>query len=226
VSGEFELHRHDFTFGKLELQGLQTFLARQPNPTSTSPGYPSVGNCVACHAPPNFTDFKFHNTGEAQDEYDALHGAGSFLALSIPDARSGSRDLTRFRAPPSAAKPGVVDLGVWNVLFNPDFPGPQAHLEGIFCQGLLTCDPAETLPKAIAAFKTPGLRDLGHSDPYFHTGRKRSVEEVARYYVQTSDQARAGLVRNADPELSRIQLSEDDVAALAAFLRALDEDYE
>jgi len=225
VSGEFELHRHDFTFGPLELQGLRTFLARRTDPTPESPGFRSVGNCVACHTPPNFTDFKFHNTGEAQDEYDSIHGAGSFLGLAIPTAR-GARDLSKFRAPPAANHPGSVDLGVWNVFFNPDFPGPQAKLQAILCAGLASCDPSEALPRAVGAFKTPGLRDLGHSDPYLHTGRKATVEDVVRFYVQSSARARTGALRNPDPELARVQIGAADVAGLAAFLRALDEDYE
>jgi len=226
VSGEFELHPHEYKFGPLELRGLRTFLARQENPTPTSPGFRSVGNCVACHAPPHFTDFKFHNTGEAQDEYDSLHGAGAFVNLSIPDSKAESRDLARFRTPPSAARPGVVDLGLWNVLFNPDFPAPQAKLQAIACEGGGICDPSGVLPKAIASFKTPGLRDLGHSDPYLHTGRKHSVEDVARFYIQVSRQARAGALRNQDSEIADIQIDSEDVPALAAFLRALDEDYE
>jgi hypothetical protein len=226
VSGEFELHRHEFHFGPVELQGLRTFLARQRDPNPVSPGYSSVGNCVACHAPPNFTDFKFHNTGEAQDEYDSIHGAGAFIGLAVPVTRSSSPDLSRFRVPPSAGKPGTVDLGVWNVVFNPDFPKPQEHLRGIFCQGAPSCEAGDILPKAIGAFKTPGLRDLGHSDPYLHTGRKHSVEDVVRFYIQSSGQARTGLLRNPDPELGRVQVGEEDVAPLAAFLRALDEDYD
>ena len=37
---------------------------------------------------------------------------------------------------------------------------------------------------------------------------------------------RAGNVRNAAPELSGIFLKENDIAPLAAFLRALNEDYD
>jgi hypothetical protein len=38
--------------------------------------------------------------------------------------------------------------------------------------------------------------------------------------------ARAGKLRNPAPELSGIFLKETDIAPLAAFLRALNEDYE
>jgi hypothetical protein len=49
---------------------------------------------------------------------------------------------------------------------------------------------------------------------------------VVQFYVDVSDRARAGLVRNAAPELPAMQLGPDDVAPLTAFLRALNEDYE
>ena len=47
-----------------------------------------------------------------------------------------------------------------------------------------------------------------------------------QFYVDVSARARAGQLRNAAPELADMQLGPDDVAPLAAFLRALNEDYE
>jgi len=87
------------------------------------------------------------------------------------------------------------------------------------------CDPNVQLPRTIALFRTPSLRDLGHSWPYLHTGRMATVEDVLHYYIRMSGLARAGQLRNGDPELVRISLDEQDVVALAAFLRSLDEDY-
>jgi hypothetical protein len=49
---------------------------------------------------------------------------------------------------------------------------------------------------------------------------------VVRFYVSQSALARAGQLRNGARELSAMQIGEDDVAPLAAFLRALNEDYE
>ena len=47
-----------------------------------------------------------------------------------------------------------------------------------------------------------------------------------RHYVTTSAAARAASVRNGDAELARIAITADDVTALTAFLRALNEDYD
>jgi len=81
------------------------------------------------------------------------------------------------------------------------------------------------LDAALGLFKTPGLRDLGHSDPYLHTGRMDSLEDVVAFYRNGSTAERAGLLRNGAHELVGMALGPDDVAPLAAFLRALDEDY-
>src|SRR5262249_20625667 len=99
-------HPHGFVFAGRELAGPRIFLAepggRPPTAGQIAPG--GVGNCIACHAPPRFTDFGLHDTGAAQDEYDAIHGAGAFAALAIPDLAARSADPARF-LPPSAAHP-------------------------------------------------------------------------------------------------------------------------
>jgi len=83
------------------------------------------------------------------------------------------------------------------------------------------------LPATIARFKTPTVRDLVSSEPYLHTGRMDTIESVLTFYQTFSAKARAGTVRNADPQLNGISLDGSAIAPLAAFLRALDEaDYQ
>jgi cytochrome c peroxidase len=235
ADGAFQLIDQPFQFGSLELQGLRIFLDRKR------------GNCVACHTPPRFTDFGFHNTGASQEEYDAMHGAGSFAALAIPDLTTRNADPDRylpataahphalepFRAPASADAPGHTDLGMWNIFRNPDVPNrrQQYNLRRMVCASIGpngACGlPLDELGNAaIGLFKTPGLRTLAQSTPYLHTGAKSSIEDVVRFYVTQSALARAGQLRNGARELSAMQIGEDDVAPLAAFLRALNEDYE
>jgi hypothetical protein len=52
------------------------------------------------------------------------------------------------------------------------------------------------------------------------------LEDVVRFYVAESALARAGRLRNGARELRTMQIGEDDVAPLAAFLRSLNEDCE
>jgi CheY-like chemotaxis protein len=75
-------------------------------------------------------------------------------------------------------------------------------------------------------FKTPTVRDLGQSGPYLHSGAMAGIEDVLRFYLQASELARRGRLRNADPLISNIRLAPSDVPALAAFLRSLNEDYQ
>jgi len=85
--------------------------------------------------------------------------------------------------------------------------------------------PETALPHLIARFKTPNVRDLASSEPYLHTGRMNTLEDVIHFYQKFSNLAAAGLVRNADPQIGLISLDGDSVAPLAAFLRSLNEDY-
>lgn len=198
-----------------------------------------TGNCASCHPAPEFTDFRFHNTGAAQEEFDALHGAGSFAQLPVPSYSERKRHPEKylpatvqhphatgvFRALPVASNPLATDLGMWNIFGNPDFPDVQNQISKLLC-GTRPCEPSRELPSTIALFRTPGLRDLGHSWPYLHTGRMATLEDMLHFYIRMSTLAKAGQLRNGDLELTRISLDEEDIASLTAFLRSLDEDYD
>src|SRR5262249_34975252 len=152
---------------------------------------------------PNFTDFKFHNTGASQEEYDGLHGAGAFARMIIPTLAQ-RRDnheaylpatpqhpyaAAPFLGVPDVAHPERVDLGLWNVFANPDFPLPQPRV--LAALGLPKTIAARLLPLAIARFKTPSLRDLTDSAPYLHNGSKDTVEDVIEFYRTFSALSRA-----------------------------------
>jgi cytochrome c peroxidase len=238
----FEHHDQPFAFGADALAGLRIFLA-EPAGAAVSDGEIAaggVGNCIACHAPPDFTDFGFHNNAVAQEEYDGVHGDGAFVALLIPalaERQAAPEDFLPpsalypngtgvFLSAPSAAAPGRTDLGVWNVLGNDAVPGPQTALADMLGHETGATNVADILPLVIARFKTAGLRDLGQSAPYFHTGAADTLEDAVRHYILMSSAARDGHVRNGDAQLSRIAVGPSDVTNLAAFLRALNEDYE
>jgi cytochrome c peroxidase len=242
--GAFALHQQSFEFSALELQGLKIFL-REPASlplTSAALAQGGIGNCIACHPAGKFTDFRLHNTGAAQDEYDTIHGSGGFAALHIPNLTTRGSNFNAYLPPtpnhpdavgpflaiPSINRPGHTDLGVWNVFANPDLPKPQKALQKLLCDGLTRrqCTNDVALTMSVARFKTPGLRDLGHSGPYLHTGRADTLESVIGLYRKFSSFARAGTMRNPDSELSAIALQPGDVAALVAFLKSLNEDYE
>ncbi len=237
----FKTLKQEFRFGPEELEGMKIFfsLARYAT-NSMSRSEHGIGNCVACHFAPDFTDFNFHNTGAAQEEYDGIHGAGAFLRQQVPglaernahfdDWLPATGNHPRALGPlldlPAAERPGRTDLGLWNVFANPDHPLAQTSLRARLSEAGQKGPDDVLLPKTVALFKTPSLRGLAFSGPYLHTGRKDTLEEVIEFYIRMSKLARAGKLRNADRQLSGIFLSAEDIAPLAAFLRSLNEDYE
>lgn len=123
--------------------------------------------------------------------------------------------------------PYLSSLGVWNIFANRDFPAPQIALMTLLCGSSATaaCPPDQLLPTTSALFKTPSLRDLGHSDPYFHSGGAAKLEDVLAHYSRASRIARAHKLRNGAPELEAMRLDHASSKYLVAFLKALNEDY-
>ena len=235
--GSFKYHAQPFQFGATELAGLKIFLKAASGATD---GSQHAGNCAACHVAPNFTDFRFHNTGVSQEEYDAANGAGAFMGLVVPNlaTRTANYDAylpvtsnhpnatESFRHPAVAGSPQFADLGLWNIYLNGDIPNPQANLMSIVCANMQNCAVDQGLPTTIAQFKTPTLRDLEDSAPYFHNGSKLTFNNVVQFYINSSQLARGGLLRNPPPEFQSMSISQADMAALVAFLESLTEDYD
>ena len=238
AQGKFATHQQTFEFGQRELEGMKLFF-RRGSPKQRG------ANCASCHPAPHFSDFSFHNSGLTQLNYDEVHGQGSFQQLDIPNLKHRNLQYNaylpvtaqhpkaseRFRRPIELETPGVVDLGMWNIFANPDFPGPQKKLFQHSCKlaranGVKKCTNTLLLPYTIATFKTPVLRDLGHSEPYMHTGQFTNLTETVALYIKTSALAKAGRLRNGDQHLKDINMTQEDVASLVAFLKALNEDYD
>ena len=234
--GSFKYHKQPFQFGALELQGLKIFLA------SAAPGATDAhaGNCAACHQAPDFSDFVFHNNGVSQEEYDSAIGSGAFMQLVVPSNAQRLADFDTympasanhpnasedFRHAAVTGHPEFADLGLWNIYLNPDVPNPQANLQSFVCAAGKDCSVDQGLGSTIAQFKTPVLRDLEDSAPYFHNGSAVTFNDAIEHYIAMSALARAGQMRNPPPEFNGMSISQDDVAALVAFLESLTEDYD
>jgi cytochrome c peroxidase len=77
--------------------------------------------------------------------------------------------------------------------------------------------------KFIGAYRTPTLRNLPRTGPYFHDGAQETLLQVIQYYdagIFTSSHLDAKL--RLGPGAQELKLAEDDVAALEVFLRSLD----
>ena len=71
----------------------------------------------------------------------------------------------------------------------------------------------------MSAFKTPTLRSVAISGPYFHDGSVATLEEAVRYMVSGGkpDPGKDSLLQPAN-------LTEQEIAQIVAFLRALTSD--
>lgn len=247
--GNFKYHeQRPFVFGPHELNGLLEFLRRPKGPVITRHEAESniIGDCVACHAPPDFTDFRMHNTGATQFEYEDINGQGTFANLFVPDLDTRNADPDAFlpvtpqhpfaqepyRKPADAGNPNQADLGAWNIFANPDFPDRQASLRRFLCAidtGVVAdCgrSDADLLDRSLGVFRTHTLRDLGDSAPYLHSGHFKTLEDVVMFYHHAGEFARDGNLRNADPEIQNIALDHPELPDLILFLQSLDEDFQ
>ncbi|MGP1371539.1 MAG: cytochrome-c peroxidase [Almyronema sp.] len=68
------------------------------------------------------------------------------------------------------------------------------------------------------AFKTPGLRNIALTAPYFHNGGQLTLEQVVDFYDRGGDFKNN---RNRDPDIERLGLTNREKKDLVAFMEAL-----
>lgn len=66
------------------------------------------------------------------------------------------------------------------------------------------------------AFKTPTLRGVALTAPYFHDGSAKSLEDVMAHYIEGGTQS-----TSLSPNMKSLDLSDDELAALVSFMEAL-----
>ena len=70
------------------------------------------------------------------------------------------------------------------------------------------------------AFKTPGLRNVEFTGPYFHNGGQATLEQVVDFYNRGGDFPQGGV----NNDIRRLNLNPNERAQLVAFLKALSDD--
>jgi cytochrome c peroxidase len=148
---------------------------------------------------------RFDETGEglsadARAGLDVFAGKGRCGRCHVPPVFGGSR-------PPDFTVP------VFSVLGLPSAPGSH----------VLDPDPGRggvtKRPQDEHAFKTPTLRNVARTAPYFHNGRWSSLDEVIDFYDKGGGRG-AGLdVPNQDPDVRPLKLSAEERRVLLVFLR-------
>lgn len=116
----------------------------------------------------------FHSDAAFNFMNPAIPTLATRTADDLPATEQHPTASERFRAVPAVGAT-LTDLGLRNVFANPDMPEPQDKSRNILCDDDQPRSDSQRKPldQAIARFKTPGLRDLGHSEPFMHNGQRR-----------------------------------------------------
>jgi len=90
-------------------------------------------------------------------------------------------------------------------------------LEGLQDPKLLQADERLAVD---GAFKTPGLRDVELTAPYFHNGGDLSLEQVVDFYNRGGNFPEANQA-NLDPNITPLGLTDAEKAGLVALMKAM-----
>lgn len=189
-------------YDKDTYEGYKTF--------SRTTGEKSVGNCIACHRPPEFTDKAYRNTGVSLTAYEKIHGPGSFSEIEIPGSESAVRPSKRLSSEPKKGEPGQADLGHWNYVDPEQSPlKNEGESHDAF------------LKRMIGAFPTPSLRNVAETAPYNHNEAYQTIEDVVRHKMEMSRLAKEGKAPYVDEAYKTMNITESDIPGLVKFLETL-----
>ena len=84
------------------------------------------------------------------------------------------------------------------------------------------------------AFKTPGLRNVELTGPFFHNGGQATLRQVVEFYDRGGDRRSTsgngdttgfdGNPSNLDADITELDLTEQEIDDLVAFMKALTDD--
>ncbi|MEZ4445885.1 MAG: cytochrome c peroxidase [Polyangiaceae bacterium] len=131
---------------------------------------------------------------------DLYAGVARCGRCHVPPLFGGSR-------PPDFSVPVFASLGMTK--------GPDSHE--------LDDDPGreKVTKRALdrGVFKTPTLRNVHLTAPYFHHGAFPTLEEALRFYEDGGGRGRGAKVDNLDPDMRKLELSDAARSDLLVFLR-------
>ncbi len=148
------------------------------------------GNCIRCHSGSNFSDGSFHNLGVPQ--------VGGY---------SGSNDQGRYTGVTKLLD--AADNGAFNTSTAFNDSAATNRVSGLSAQ---TSD--------IGKFKTPTLRSVNKTPPYFHNGTFTSLWDVVNFYNFAGNAG--SFPGTKDPILTTRRLTNEEMEDLVNFLKALE----
>ncbi len=175
------------------------------------------GKCSSCHSGIELTAASFANvTNERLERMlmgnneEAVYDNGFYNIGVRPTAEDiGVGGTDPFGQPLSETR--MVQIGKASLLGN----GFDADKEP-------TVGPEQRVA-VDGAFKTPGLRNVEFTGPYFHNGGMATLMQVVDFYNRGGDFAEVNQ-ENLDPDIQPLGLSESQKRDLVAFMLALSDD--
>ena len=176
--------------------------------------FQNQGKCINCHGGAEFTNASVKNVKDERLE-----------RMTMVDNRESIYDNGFYNI---GVRPTKEDLGVGG---NDPFGNPLSESrlaqQGKFEQLLgekpnIKVSSSQRIA-ADGAFKTPGLRNVELTAPYFHNGGQSTLEQVVDFYNRGADFHQENIA-NLDPDIQNLNLSAENKADLVAFLKSLTDD--
>jgi cytochrome c peroxidase len=172
------------------------------------------GRCVNCHSGPELTGAAFSNVYNQRVE-----------RMIMADGAAGIYDTGFYNI---GVRPTNEDLGLGGA--DPfGYPLSETRMVALGKTDMLGNNfGAANVPSgqrivADGAFKTPGLRNVEFTGPYFHNGGKATLMQVVDFYNRGGDYGSANR-DNFDFSISPLGLTEPQKEDLVAFLLSLSDD--
>ncbi|HEX5855376.1 MAG TPA: hypothetical protein VFZ57_07125, partial [Thermoanaerobaculia bacterium] len=152
------------------------------------------GACANCHAGPEFTNSSFTFRGAAENRIELM-----LMASGVAFYDGGWYNIGSRRTNDDIGRGG--DSPFINPRTNAPFPLSEARLGILARQGLLPLEvaryvaplpfgapfPDQTRTAMHGAFKTPSLRNIELTGPYFHHGGQATLRQVVDHYDRGGD---------------------------------------
>ncbi|HYW21208.1 MAG TPA: cytochrome c peroxidase [Nodularia sp. (in: cyanobacteria)] len=164
--------------------------------------------CINCHGGPEFTNASVRNVQKERLERMEMGDGGE----AVYD--NGFYNI--------GVRPTLEDLGVGakDPFGNPLSDSRMAQ-QGKFTDPNLSPPISSTERVAVdGSFKTSGLRNIELTAPYFHNGGQLTLKQVIEFYNRGGDFHKQN-IKDLDPDIVNLGLSEDEQNALVAFLESL-----
>jgi cytochrome c peroxidase len=182
----------------LEQQGLDIFTGK--------------GKCANCHGGAELTNASVQNVGNQRLERMVMGNGGcaiydnGFYNIGV---RPTADDIARGGTDPFGNPLSDTRRAMQGRFQDPNLNPPLGAVP--------ECDNRANVD---GSFKTPALRNVELTGPFFHNGGKATLTQVVQFYNRGGDFANQN-IDNLDPNIEPLGLTADERSALVAFLQAL-----